>query len=107
MHISEFQELMKKLYFEKDDKRGISGTFMWFIEEIGELSEILRHYIAEKDEAKRIAIKTSVGEEMADIIAWISSIANLLDLDLQKALFDKYPDRCRKCNGNPCKCEKI
>ncbi|MCP4763032.1 MAG: nucleotide pyrophosphohydrolase [archaeon] len=107
MQISEFQKLMNELYLNKDSKRGINGTFMWFIEEIGEFSEVLRQYIAEDNNDSKIGKKKRIGEEMADIIAWLSSIANLLDIDLQKAMFDKYPNKCKKCSDKPCKCEKI
>ena len=33
---------MGKMYFDKDVARGIDGTFMWLMEEIGELAAALR-----------------------------------------------------------------
>ncbi len=38
MKISDFQNLMKELYLHRDSNRGISNTFIWLIEEIGELA---------------------------------------------------------------------
>ena len=49
---------------------------------------------------------SAIADEMADVIAWITSLANLLDIDLQEALFNKYPNQCGRCNSNPCSCEK-
>ena len=40
--IAEFQKLIHRMYFDKDDQRGISGTFMWLMEEMGELASDLR-----------------------------------------------------------------
>jgi len=96
MKISEFQNLMKELYYHRDSKRGINGTFIWLVEEIGELATLL----------KKNSETNKVSEELADIIAWTNSLANLFNIDLETALFNKYPNKCRKCNSNPCKCGK-
>ncbi|MHA2007741.1 MAG: MazG nucleotide pyrophosphohydrolase domain-containing protein [Promethearchaeota archaeon] len=97
MKISDFQDLIKKLYIERDQRRGIHKTFIWLIEEIGELANLLR---------KRKIDKNNVTEEISDIIAWTTSLANLLDIDIESALFMKYPNMCIKCKSNPCICGK-
>ncbi|MFX1375001.1 MAG: MazG nucleotide pyrophosphohydrolase domain-containing protein [Promethearchaeota archaeon] len=97
MKISEFQKLIKDLYFEQDYKRGRSNTFIWLIEEIGELANILKNQEIDNE-------RTS--EEIADIIAWTVSLANLLGVDLESALLKKYPNMCIKCKSNPCICWK-
>ena len=40
--LADFQELIRTMYLEKDVARGIDGTFMWLIEEVGELAAALR-----------------------------------------------------------------
>jgi len=97
MKISEFQKLIKSLYIEQDQKRGLRNTFIWLMEEIGELAHILKNHEINA---------TNASEELADIIAWTTSLANLLDVDLEDALFNKYPNMCIKCNSNPCACWK-
>ena len=97
MKISEFQNLIKDLYFITDQNRGIEKTFIWLIEEIGEFARILR--------SKDINI-TNASEELSDIIAWTSSLANLLGIDLESAISKKYPGMCSKCKSNPCVCGK-
>ncbi len=97
MKISEFQNLIKELYFKQDRKRGLNGTFIWLVEEIGELARILR--------SNEINIKNA-SEELADIIAWTSSLANLLEVDLESAISNKYPDVCLRCQSKPCICGK-
>ena len=97
MKISEFQKLIKNLYIEQDQKRGLQNTFIWLIEEIGELAHILKNPEIDTN---------SVSEELADIIAWTTSLANLLNIDLEDALFRKYPNMCIKCKSNPCTCWK-
>ena len=96
MKISDFQKLIQDLYLKKDAKRGIEGTFIWLVEEVGELASLLNE--KERD-LKRIS------EELADIIAWTNSMANLLNIDIEESLYRKYPDKCIKCDSIPCKCE--
>jgi NTP pyrophosphatase (non-canonical NTP hydrolase) len=97
MKISDFQDLIKDLYLQNDLNRGVKSTFIWLIEEVGELATLLNSSDIDKKK---------VSEELADIIAWTISIANLIDIDMEKALFDKYPNKCKKCSSSPCKCEK-
>ncbi len=94
MKISEFQNLIKELYYQKDSKRGLDRTFIWFVEEVGELAEAIR-------EGK------NPGEEFADVLAWLLSLANLCDVDVEEEVKAKYPGICVKCRSKPCVCEEV
>ncbi|HIJ54325.1 MAG TPA: nucleotide pyrophosphohydrolase [Planctomycetes bacterium] len=78
MHISEFQRIIAKKYKKRDQQRGTPATFMWFIEEVGELATALAGSDQENKE-----------EEFADVFAWLCTLANITDVDLEKAC-DKY-----------------
>lgn len=95
MKISEFQEIIKKVFYDKDMKRGIDGTFRWMIEEVGELARAIKKKDREKME-----------EEIADIFAWLCSVANLSGIDVEKSAVRKYPGVCLKCGKSPCECEE-
>ncbi|WP_457751648.1 MazG nucleotide pyrophosphohydrolase domain-containing protein [Thermococcus sp.] len=95
MKIREFQEMIRDIYFHKDSKRGVDKTFLWFVEEVGELSEAIRKNDREVME-----------EEFADVLAWLASLANLLGIDLEEAAKKKYPDVCPYCGKKPCECEE-
>lgn len=96
MKISEFQKIIKDLYYEKDCKRGLEKTFMWFIEEIGEFAEALRK-----------GSKESLGEEMADVLAWLTSLANLINIDLEFEVKKKYGRGfCPRCGMRKCICKE-
>lgn len=100
MEISAFQKLMKDLYFSSDSQRGITRTALWLVEEMGELMHELKK---PENQMKKSAIE----EEMADILAWTASLANLLEIDLAAAANKKYPGYCIKCGHNPCTCQKL
>ena len=79
MEVKEAQALIKALYYERDSSRGLYSTFTWFVEEVGELAEAL--------------IKMdmrALEEELADVFAWLLSIANLAGIDLEEAFKNKY-----------------
>ena len=75
MHINEFQNMMKRIYFHRDSKRGMDGTLDWLEDEVKELKEVL-------NENDTIAIKN----EFADVLAWLASLANIVKIDLEKAV---------------------
>jgi len=90
----EFQQLIRTMYLEKDIARGIDGTFMWLVEEIGELAAALRNGSIEDQQ-----------EEFADVFAWLTTIANVAGVDLEVALRAKYGDGCPGCGQLVCGCE--
>lgn len=82
-----FQQLIRERYFATDNARGTAGTFMWFIEEIGELSTALANNAPGKTPTAEE--RANLEEEFADVIAWLSTLANINGVDLEKAL-EKY-----------------
>jgi NTP pyrophosphatase (non-canonical NTP hydrolase) len=81
MTIKDFQQLIAKRYQKRDNARGTPKTFMWFIEEVGELATAL---------ADEKASKKQKEEEFADIFAWLCTLANINDVDIEKACINKY-----------------
>ena len=93
LSIPDFQRLIRDMYVEKDKERGVAGTFMWLMEEVGELSTALRSGTKKEQE-----------EEFADVLAWLTTIANVVGVDLNKALTDKYGTGCPGCGKLVCVC---
>jgi NTP pyrophosphatase (non-canonical NTP hydrolase) len=93
MHIREFQDMMRHIYSHQDLQRGKAGTYDWLREEVDELGEALNQDNLE-------ALKN----EFADVLAWLASLANVVNVDLEKAVLAKYRGKCPKCGNLPCKC---
>ena len=91
--LSDFQAKIKAMYYEKDVARGVDGTFMWLMEEVGELAAALRG-----DDRENLA------EEFADVLAWLATIANVAKIDLSKAIADKSGSGCPGCSRLVCTC---
>jgi len=102
MEIRAFQQLIRDIYFHRDHERGIKGTFIWFVEEVGELAEAIGKYDLNSQNER---LRENVGQELADVFAWGVSLANLLNIDLEKAIEKKYPNTCLKCHTCPCSCK--
>jgi NTP pyrophosphatase (non-canonical NTP hydrolase) len=94
LSLRDFQRLIREMYFEKDAARGVDGTFMWLMEEVGELAAALREGTPEEQSA-----------EFADVLAWLTTIANVAGIDLTKALEQKYGSGCPGCGKLICTCD--
>jgi NTP pyrophosphatase (non-canonical NTP hydrolase) len=92
VRLSEFQDVIRRTYVERDRARGIDGTFRWMVEEVGELARSLRS----GDHANRV-------HEASDVMAWLASVANLVDVDLEEAAA-RYASGCPRCGDAPCSC---
>jgi NTP pyrophosphatase (non-canonical NTP hydrolase) len=92
--LRELQQLIRDMYHEKDVARGVDGTFMWLMEEVGELAAALR----EGTHAEKSA-------EFADVLAWLTTIANVAGVDLTAAVREKYGAGCPGCGHLVCACD--
>ncbi len=84
---------MRRIYFHRDSKRGVKGTYEWLLDEVKELGSALK----ERD-------KKALEDEFADVIAWLASLANIAEIDLEKAALTKYDNKCPKCGKVICEC---
>ncbi|MCC5829030.1 MAG: hypothetical protein JJU36_06235 [Phycisphaeraceae bacterium] len=91
--LGRFQAMIRDRYYATDKARGTPGTFMWLVEEIGELATALQKKSGQ-------GMNTSGGEdlagEFADVLAWLCTLANINDVDLEAAVKTKY-----YTNGGP------
>ena len=94
MEIGEFQDLVERTYFERDRARGLPRNYLRFVEEVGELAEAIFHEDRE-----------NLPREIADVLAWLSSIASQAGVRLEDAI-GKYRNGCPSCGSIPCRCEE-
>ena len=92
--IADLQRQVQALYGAKDAARGDSATFLWFAEEVGELASALRSGTDEE-----------LAFEMADVLAWLVTLANVRGIDLEAAVQAKYGQSCPGCAAIPCRCD--
>jgi NTP pyrophosphatase (non-canonical NTP hydrolase) len=87
MTVAGFQQHIRERYYATDKARGTPGTFMWFVEEVGELATALHraapHTASGED-------KADLDEEFADVFAWLCTLANINEIDLEAAVRAKY-----------------
>ena len=74
MEITAFQGLMQDLYGTDDRERGVPSTVAWLCEEVGELAQAVRKGTREQQL-----------HEFGDVLAWLCSLANQMDIDLTEA----------------------
>ncbi len=86
--------MMRRIYLERDKSRGVIGTLNRTIDELDELRDAIQNRDSE----------SAIADEVADVFAWLCSIANLMDIDISEAFYKKYSDVCSKCKRSPCEC---
>ncbi len=88
-----FQALIEDIYYDRDAGRGVEGTTLWFVEEVGELVRAIRR----KE-------RHNLEEEFADVYAWLATLASLHGVDLEQNGRQKYAGGCPRCTSTPCGC---
>ena len=88
-----FQKLIEQIYYDRDSARGVQGTLLWFLEEVGELVRAVRR--GESD---------NLQEEFADVYAWLVTLASLHGIDLDANGRSRYGKGCPHCSATPCGC---
>jgi NTP pyrophosphatase (non-canonical NTP hydrolase) len=92
VELSALQQLMEDTYGERDRARGVPASVAWLAEEVGEFAK-----------AARKGSRAEQLEELADVLAWLASIANQLGLSMDEAV-QRYAAGCPKCAAVPCHC---
>jgi NTP pyrophosphatase (non-canonical NTP hydrolase) len=90
--LAELQRRIEALYGARDRARGVDGTFRWWVEEVGEVAKALRG-----------GDPAALEHELGDALAWLASVANLVGVDLGRAV-ERYAGACPRCGAAPCGC---
>jgi NTP pyrophosphatase (non-canonical NTP hydrolase) len=91
--LRELQTLMDRTYGESDRARGVPATVAWLTEELGELAQAVRKGSTDQQR-----------HELGDVLAWLASLANQLDISMNDAV-ERYANGCPKCGHIPCRCQ--
>lgn len=92
MDLDAFQATIARTYGERDAARGTPATVAWLCEELGELAQATRKGTTDQQL-----------HELADVLAWLASLAHQLGLSLDEAA-QRYATGCPRCGASPCAC---
>ena len=90
--LAELQDVITRTYGERDRERGLPAAVAWLVEEVGELAQAVRKGTPEQQL-----------HELADVLAWTTSIAAQLGLSMDDAA-RRYANGCPSCGSIPCTC---
>lgn len=93
MDLRELQDVIDRTYGFRDRGRGVAPSVAWLAEEFGELAQAVRKGTPEQIE-----------HEFSDVLAWLATLANQMDVDLTTVV-DRYRQGCPKCRAMPCRCD--
>ena len=92
MDLAQLQDVIERTYGDRDRARGVPSTVAWLAEEVGELAQAVRKGTTEQQQ-----------HEFADVLAWVASLANQMNIDLALAV-QRYATGCPRCGVMPCAC---
>lgn len=92
VNFADLQRIIEETYGERDRARGVPSTVAWLTEELGELAQAVRKGTVDQQL-----------HEFGDVLAWVASLANQMDVDLDTAI-RRYADGCPRCAARPCAC---
>jgi NTP pyrophosphatase (non-canonical NTP hydrolase) len=90
--LDQFQQVIEATFGERDRARGVPSSVAWLAEEVGELAQAVRKGSHEQQV-----------HEFGDVLAWLTSLANQLGVDLTEAAA-RYANGCPRCRAIPCTC---
>jgi NTP pyrophosphatase (non-canonical NTP hydrolase) len=92
MDIAQLQDVIERTFGTRDSARGVPASVAWLAEEVGELAQAIRK-----------GTKAQQLHEFGDVLAWVATLANQMDIDLTEAV-QRYADGCPRCAALPCDC---
>jgi NTP pyrophosphatase (non-canonical NTP hydrolase) len=92
MNLTELQDVIEHTFGNRDRARGVPASVAWLAEEVGELAQAVRKGTREQQL-----------HEFGDVIAWVATLANQMNIDLTEAI-DRYSHGCPRCHSLPCAC---
>lgn len=92
MELAAFQDVIHRTYAARDRARGVPATIAWLTEELGELARAVRKGTVDEQR-----------HELGDVLAWLASLADQLDLSLEDVAA-RYANGCPVCEAVPCAC---
>lgn len=92
VELTELQDVIERTFGSRDRERGVPSSVAWLAEEVGELAQAVRKGTRVQQE-----------HEFADVLAWVASLANQMDIDLAAAV-ERYAAGCPRCAAIPCGC---
>ncbi len=100
MDLKELQRKADEVINTIDKKLGcehcVNNTFMHMVEELGEVADQLNKPNIRKEEIN----KKELGNELADLIFFISRLANLHEIDLEESIKNKIVELNKRHNLN-------
>ena len=78
----------------RDEGGGLDGAVLWSRGEVGELAAALRG-----------GDRAATSAEFADVLAWLATIANVAEVNLERAVLEKYGSGCPGCGEMVCRCD--
>lgn len=95
---------LDQLYGARNQRKSIENVLNRLFKEISELQSLSMRIRNTATPLSLEAIEEEYALELADALAWTIAVANLLGVDLEGAVLDRFGNGCWNCHRDPCMC---
>ncbi len=100
--LTDWSKHFAKSYLEKNTASGFENMLNRLVKEVMEIQELQMGL--DLVEGELVDVEMAYAKEISDTLAWTISIANILDIDLEKSLVELYGKGCPACKKPQCVC---
>lgn len=100
--LKEWQNHLNILYGDKNRDKNMEYILNRLFKETTEI--LVLQMMTSNTKLTCEEIEKAIALELADVLAWVIAVANFLEIDLEKAVLDRFGEGCWKCRQNPCVC---
>lgn len=102
----QWQEHLVGLYGRANRRSGGNTCFRRLYDEVGELIEIAERLGGiDIQSTSPSDINRLYTGEIADVFAWLFAVADILNISLEKEVWEHFKNGCPHCLSNPCSCQ--
>lgn len=98
---------LEVLYGVRNRQNGIENVINRLFKEISEIFSLTMDIPFTKPEGTLDDIEREFALELADTFSWTMAVANMVGVDIEKAVLDRFGGNCWKCKKDPCGCTQF
>jgi len=102
--LTDWSRHLEALYGARNRENGIQNVMNRLFKEISEIFSLTMDIPFIKPDGTLDEIEREFALELADTLSWAIAVANMVGVDIEKAVLDRFGDKCWNCKKNPCEC---
>lgn len=101
--LRQWMDRLEKKYGHRNRSLGVQNAVGRLYEELTEVTNL----IMGPDTLTPLGFSQEMKGELADLLTWVLTVAYVAEIDLEKAMEQRYGNGCPTCRGRVCACPRL